>query len=125
MAKITAAPASDGAVSPHPAGVDPPGADGGEGTAGWRGLTNNIALDILVEAPAFDGAASPHPAGVDHSGTDGGEGTAGWRGLTNNIPVVEASSLAPQHWTEPSVLTPQVWKYPAPTEAKEPPGGVA
>ena len=34
-------------------------------------------------------------------------------------------ALTPQHSTEPSVLTPQVWNRPALTEAKEPFGGVA
>ena len=35
------------------------------------------------------------------------------------------SRLLPQHSTEPSVLTPQVWSSPALTEANSPVGGVA
>ena len=33
--------------------------------------------------------------------------------------------ISPQHWTEPSRLTPQVWYSPALTEVNSPPGGLA
>ena len=48
LAVLIAAPAGDGVVAPHPAGVVIPGAHGGEGTRGWRGLT------IPIVAPAGD-----------------------------------------------------------------------
>ena len=87
LAKITAAPASDGAVGPHPAGVEPPGADRSELPRRWSGLTNNIAAEIIIRAPAFDGAVGPHPAGVERPGADRGELPRRWRGLANNIAV--------------------------------------
>ena len=56
----SAAPAGDGAVAPHPAGVEPSGADGDEGIRGRRGLA------VVIVAPAAgDGAVAPHPAGVE------------------------------------------------------------
>ena len=33
--------------------------------------------------------------------------------------------MDPQHWTEPSSLTPQVWMYPTLTEVNFPSGGLA
>ena len=60
-------PAGDGAVPLHPAGVKPPGADGGE----LPGRRRRLAT--AVPAPAGDGAVPPHPAGVVTTGADGGE----------------------------------------------------
>ena len=67
LAKVIGAPAGDGAVPPHPAGVENPGADGGELPGRRRGPA------IAIIAPAGDGAVPPHPAGVETPGADGGE----------------------------------------------------
>ena len=105
------APAGDGAVAPHPAGVVPPGADGDEGTRGRRGLA------IEVTAPAGDGAVAPHPAGVAPPGADGDEGTRGRRGLAVLIAAPAGDGAVAPH---PAGVVP-----PALTETKEPAGGVA
>ena len=90
-----------------PAGVDAPGADGGELALGWRGLA------ILIIAPADDGAVGGDPAGVGHPQAPAlTEANSPWGG------VASPYSSSPQQTTEPSVVTPQVWPLPALTEAK-------
>ena len=50
-----------------------------------------------------------------------------WTGRLRQPPgsAVSPRTCSPQHWTEPSVLTPQVWPKPALTEVNSPVGGVA
>ena len=90
---LIAAPAGNGGVAPHPAGVVTPGADGVEGTRGRRGPA------IPIAAPAGDGAAAPHLAGVERPGADRDEGGRGRRGLrgrsgTREVEIYYAKKLA-------------------------------
>ena len=73
QATCKSAPAGDGTVAPHPAGVAPSGADGDEGTRRRRDRAESIV------APAGDGAVALHPAGGFQPGADGDEGTRGRR----------------------------------------------
>ena len=76
-----------------------------------------VSFAKITAAPAFYGAVGPHPAGVAPPGTD-----------RDNYPfggVAWPLSSSPQHSTEPSAFTPQVYEDPALTEANSPDGGVA
>ena len=72
MAEDVEAPARDGAVGPHPAGMVRTRADGDKGVARWRGLA------IFVKTPARDRPINPQCTGVSPASTDGGE-VAIWR----------------------------------------------
>ena len=79
------APADDGAVGLHPAGVVVASANRGEETGGRCGLSNEIAIYVLIGTPANDGAIGLHPAGVKIARTDGCERTVWGSGLANGI----------------------------------------
>ena len=71
LAVAVVAPAGDGAVRLHPAGVVVAGAHRGEGARGRGGLA------VAVVAPAGEGAVRPHAAGVEAAGAHRGEGARG------------------------------------------------
>ena len=81
LTNLVAAPAGDGAVRIHPAGVETPGADRRELAA------RRCGLDCLtqLQTPAGDGAVRLHPAGVVKPPADRGELPARRRGLTNPV----------------------------------------
>ena len=77
------APAGDGAVGSHPAGVVGSSADGGELPLRRRGLADGAQYNLkpVVTAPAFNGTVAPHAAAVRGPGADGGKLPGRRRGL--------------------------------------------
>ena len=113
-------PADDGAVGLHPAGVQPPGADGGEGTGGHGVAWPQPSLEPqqTTERSVFTPQVWRPPALTEANRTLRG-GVA-----SKAISSDWSLTLQPQQMTEPSVFTPQVCESPALTEANSPVGGV-
>ena len=93
------APAGDGAVPLHPAGVAFPGADGDELPGRRRGLAPTVI------APAGDGAVPLHPAGVEPPGADGDELPGRRRGLALPVKAPAGAGAVPLHHTGGFALT--------------------
>ena len=108
----------DGAVGPHPAGVARPGADQGELPQRWRGLDQQYWLpSIRRSRRSSPRRCGNHPALTEMNST--------CSALASPCGAVSPRACMPQHSTEPSALTPQVWNAPALTDANSPAGGVA
>ena len=149
LAVLVPAPALEGVIGPHAAGVGIPGADGNE-PPGRR-----CRLAGLVPPPALNGVIDSHAARVVVPGADGDkpptwrfrldkkkvptpalEGVVGPYPTCVEIPRADRAncpaggvacpcSFRPQHWRVLSIRTPQVCIPPALTEANCPAGGVA